>query len=279
MRKIGESLKGLQDSKSAIRNSIIGKNVGVPETAKYETFSGYIDQIKLAPPNAVDTSDATALPTHIRLGYTAYARGAKIVGTMATYAGSTAVTPNYSTQYLRTTGMYMNSDITIYPQTSYPSGTDTSDGTAYSNHILKDKTAYARGGKLTGTIETYTGSTVSAGSTIPTGGKYCQYDITGTGGGFNSIKRFGQEAYVNYTGDAYYTITLGWTPAMIYGYAHLGSNNDRMFGWCDFTASHEGIFDRSDGGIDPKTFYPYPTSIMFIPNGSKGTMKYWVVGY
>ena len=62
----------------------------------------------------IDLSADTVTPADLRAGAKAHdSSGAQITGSIATYAGSTSVTPGTSAQTLQTAGKYLNADIIV----------------------------------------------------------------------------------------------------------------------------------------------------------------------
>ena len=96
----------------------------------------------------IDTSDANATASDILKDKTAYVNGVKITGAIPSQIAKT-ITPTKSSQTAIPAGTYAEGDITI---AAIPNEyVITSDANATSSDILKDKTAYVNGVKITGT--------------------------------------------------------------------------------------------------------------------------------
>ena len=73
-----------------------------------------VNKVVVGGETKIDLSADTVTPADLRAGATAHdSSGAQITGSIATYAGSTSVTPGTSAQTLQTAGMYLASDITV----------------------------------------------------------------------------------------------------------------------------------------------------------------------
>lgn len=73
-----------------------------------------VNKVVVGGETKIDLSADTVTPADLRAGAKAHdSSGAQITGSIATYAGSTSVTPGTSAQTLSTAGKYLNADIII----------------------------------------------------------------------------------------------------------------------------------------------------------------------
>lgn len=180
---IDSQLAYLEETKSLLKDAIINKGQNIQDTDTFRSYANKVDQISTL---ASETADADANSDNIEQGKTAYVNGEKIVGSLAKYSTSMALTQSADSFNLwgngetytyagiqnitgkaifeQDTSLFVPyndvcekynikpenimSGLTVFGMT----GTATTDATATANDILEGKTAYVNGVKVEGNI-------------------------------------------------------------------------------------------------------------------------------
>ncbi len=140
----------VSNGKSQVASAITDKGVVTTSDASFQTMANNIRRIPTSGggggsggDSGTDTSDATATSNTLFAGYTAYARGQKILGTYV---------PPYERE---------QDGITYIDN-----GIDTSDATATASDIAIGKTAYVNGNKIIGTYRQVIDTTRNGYNTV-----------------------------------------------------------------------------------------------------------------
>ena len=188
IEKLQDGLDYLSQTKDLIKQAIVSKGQTIGNDTTFREYAQKISDIE----TGVDTSDATATAQDICGNKTAYARGQKLTGQIPTYdpnvgpyttnqntlvdsplGGTPSIfvenNQNYKVAFANGAGFEVSystlasfiglaagkikSGETILGVTGNYTGIDTSDATATAGDIIKDKTAYVNGQKITGTLE------------------------------------------------------------------------------------------------------------------------------
>lgn len=126
---------------TAIADAIRGKTGGGPLVA--DQFPSSINAITTV---SAGTADATATAAQILSGYTAYAKGARLSGTMAN-CGAVSQALNAGGSYAIPAGYHNGGG-----RVSANSLSGQTAGTATAGEILSGKTAWVNGSRITGTL-------------------------------------------------------------------------------------------------------------------------------